>query len=433
MKLVELSLLIGAILCSQSLLEFHFGIDYDDTPNLVEKINYFKLYTNFSIGTPAQTVPVYLSFKNYPLYFVDKNNISEPKNYDYKKSSTYEALDTERMNFYMSDYNHGIKSKETFDIGGNKVKDLKFILVDNFTEYEEEASHITNGCLGLRLRYNPYKNDDLTNLQSQLNEKGILKGYEFYLRYDSDHDGTFYMGEITHHLSNNYILPIKPKSRYSINEWSLSFSQIFYGKNVSHENDYTYFTLKSGFLKASNSFKEVIMNGFFNQYLAKKVCQKEKFLKKYKTRFYITCNSDFDIKKLENVVFFDALNNYNFTFTYEDLFQKSGDRWLFLIAFSENEKDYWKFGKPFFKKYHLVFDRQEKLMKLILNPSKLQLVNLSNSFNPLLFAYVVLFGFIFNVILYILNKKVQKKNKNVQNNGIFDENYVKYYEELTNF
>ena len=175
------------------------------------------------------------------------------------------------------------------------------------------------------------------------------------------------------------------------------------------------------------------MNGFFNQHLAKKVCQKEKFLKKYKTRFYITCNSDFDIKKLENVVFFDALNNYNFTFTYEDLFQKSGDRWLFLIAFSENEKDYWKFGKPFFKKYHLVFDREKKLMKLILNPSKLQLVNLSNSFNPLLFAYVILFGFIFNVILYILNKKVQKKNKNVQNNGIFDENYVKYYEELTNF
>ena len=240
------------------------------------------------------------------------------------------------------------------------------------------------------------------------------------------------MGEVTRYISNNYILPIKPKSRYSVNEWALSFAQIHYGKHISHENDYTYFTLKSGFLKASNSFKEVILKEFFNKYLEKKTCQKEKFLKKYKTRFYITCNSDFDVTKLENVKFFDALNNYNFTFTYEDLFQKDKNKWIFLIAFSENDKDYWKFGKPFFKKYHLVFDREEKLMKLILNPSKLQLVNLTSSFNPLLFGYVVLFGFIFNVILYILNKKVQRKTKNNQN-GIFDENYVKYYEELTNF
>ena len=59
--------------------------------------------------------------------------------------------------------------------------------------------------------------------------------------------------------------------------------------------------------------------------------------------------------------------DYEFILTYKDLFIERDDEYIFSIAFGTyilNKNPMWIFGKPFMKKYHLIFDMDRKIIGL---------------------------------------------------------------------
>lgn len=52
--------------------------------------------------------------------------------------------------------------------------------------------------------------------------------------------------------------------------------------------------------------------------------------------------------------------NFTFKLTYEDLFEEINGIYYFLIVYDLKETNNWKLGKPFLKKYSLVFDAENQ-------------------------------------------------------------------------
>ena len=93
--------------------------------------------------------------------------------------------------------------------------------------------------------------------------------------------------------------------------------------------------------------------------------------------------------------------NYNFTFNSNDLFTIIPDnkRILFNIDFIYNSKR-WILGKPFFKKYQLVFNSDSNLIRhyvenIFENKEK---NNKGNSFKIILIIFLVIIAFLVGII-----------------------------------
>ena len=81
----------------------------------------------------------------------------------------------------------------------------------------------------------------------------------------------------------------------------------------------------------------------------------------------VHCSSNFDITSFKNLIFELKDIETQFVFTYKDLFIKENNEYIFGIVFDEDvdAKDpTWIFGKPFMKKYELVYDLDRKIIGL---------------------------------------------------------------------
>ena len=81
----------------------------------------------------------------------------------------------------------------------------------------------------------------------------------------------------------------------------------------------------------------------------------------------VHCSSNFDITSFKDLIFELKDIETQFVFTYKDLFIKENNEYIFGIVFDEDvdAKDpTWIFGKPFMKKYELVYDLDRKIIGL---------------------------------------------------------------------
>ena len=77
--------------------------------------------------------------------------------------------------------------------------------------------------------------------------------------------------------------------------------------------------------------------------------------------FYYECESSLNIKTFPEISFLHKTLSNKFILTYEDVFLKENNKYIFLIFFDTDEnKNVWKLGKPFLKKYLFTFDLDKK-------------------------------------------------------------------------
>ena len=119
--------------------------------------------------------------------------------------------------------------------------------------------------------------------------------------------------------------------------------------------------------------------------------------------------------------------NYSFHFTSEDLWgEKNGFKYLKIIKQKYNN-EYWFLGKPFFEKYQLVFDYDNKKIGLYskifsdndINEDK------NNGHNIIIYVLIIIGLSIIIVGLIFLIIKIYKKfPKKKKANELIDDNYV---------
>ena len=424
---------------------------------------YNQIYTVIGIGNPNQNVVVNIvpSQIDYAFnkmnclsydsnIYIDKSNLS-PNNstlpinetrIGYKKelskrfqrtnislSSSYRSNDyfSARDNLKIDDYRNVLtkfyNSTRIFPHSQIYLVNFSFIYEEtnansdikdkNEKEKDEEEYEEICGSFGFTIQYQKNNN----KLIEQLKSSNITQNYYWSFNYTSLDRGYIVIGILPHEYSPDKYDKDGLSETYTIMEegdvkWGMDLNQIYFfsSKNKKNEEIHAKSLIAEGVFEftlqlivSSFSYKELIIEHFFQEFYNKKIC----FEQEYKLDInysIIRCKSENFESKIKS---FPALHLYNramqnvFELTYEDLFLTAGDYTYFLVIFRKGKmtemNQTWKLGIPFLKKNQIIFNSDTKRIGFY-TENKVDIVGEKNPYN----------------------KKNVNKNKKDESKGLFD-------------
>jgi hypothetical protein len=233
-----------------------------------------------------------------------------------------------------------------------------------------------------------------------------------------DEEGELIIGGLPHEYDKNYNEEQLRTAKIYLEgnlhpEWRLQFIKSFIISNknnivneyIINANNIASFNIEEFFILGSDDYYNLIQKIFFKEYFSRDICRKQNLEKsKYvKNYFYIICYFNGDkteinsfFKNFPIIKFYQSDMNYNFTLNATDLFTiiPDNNRVLFNVEFLENYNS-WVFGKPFFKKYRLIFDDNAKVIKYYLEIE-------NNDYNSLTVKDGKIYRYIIIIVLLIL-------------------------------
>ena len=344
---------------------------------------YNQIYINLKVGSEKQEIPFYLYLQQFPLVIESSRpNKGEVKGiYDEKSSSTYRALEDEVV-FDKGDLVKGILSEEQFYLNSNPMNINFYLAIENYGD-----SHIQEGGrIGLK-NSDDYGESQDSNFVKNLKKLNLIASYDISILYNSnklDEDtGILCIGTLPHIVNNNkyndsefMYAHTKPNDalELSIKNTLLNNIPFEYGKMA-------YFYPEFGFIKGTTNFFDALnkMGKWYEYFNINKKCHTAEFqISDFKAsdsttflfKFYgFYCDKDVDINDVlnETLTFNSSLFRYGFIFNNKDLWMERNGYKFFMILKSYSDENDWVFGKPFFKKYHMVFNQEAKTIGFYAN------------------------------------------------------------------
>ena len=360
------------------------------------------------IGTPPQKVNLNLRSNLYT-FFITSSKINLPFPTFNEKNSKSLIKETEKVEQYLSkEYKEGFKIYETIILNEKEIKNISLILATSI-------SYNQSGALGLRLIDNHEFANDLSFIY-QIKHKYKLNNYTFFIKYDNDEKGELIIGIYPHLYDNKYnekdfVYQRAGKINNNI-DWILEFDMIKYdNKTIERINNKCLIKIEFGLIQAPFNLKNYFVDNYF-----KNQCNQEFII--IKNIVIISCNKNFDISTFKNFSFVLKDIDYEFVFTYKDLFIDNGSKYIFSIIFDLkiNDKDNtWILGKTFMKKYQLIYDLDRKIIGLYK-------ANSNKGFNFYILFLVLLFFVIISLIYYIFF--YIKTPRKIRANELEDDHYL---------
>ena len=372
--------------------------------DIIDTIIRNLIYVKLDIGDNKQSIPTFIEMSTNELYFKDLkihnakpiskkeinqnfftyndnsllNNIFKLNYYNSSLSRTYKFIRS--CPEYLQDYfldkdscaNETIYLNQKLNIEDKEInKPITFYVT--FKELEDDDHR--PGVLGLFMVDSSFI--------SKLKKNSEIKNYYWNIKYTNylEEKGELIIGDLPHlYDKNNYNENDLRYDKVNLDKerlWSLNFRDIFLTKinNNKEENIYLkknergIFLIEEFFILGTKEYFKLIEEIFFNKYIKEGICQKQSHRKpESSTEFYhFMCNiNDNKIREkffssFPSLTFYQKEMNCNFTFNEKDLFTiiPDGNRILFNVEFRQGEVR-WTFGKPFFKKYQLIFNPDSK-------------------------------------------------------------------------
>ena len=402
---------------SQIIIPFERNFLFKNETFNLENLLYNDLVINISIGSEKQKIPLSLRFFEYPTFIIGKNNSEKLPYFDEEKSITFSKNKTIQKYVFLP-FTYGYDSNDNIYINNKEINNFNFILA---TQLDQKISITTQlGIIGLNQEYyrdNQKEIINKKNIINQLKEKKIISSYLFSIKYNEEDKGELIIGEYPHNYDKkNYNKNLLSEIRinYFKNEysrWQIIFDNVKYGNEEIKRGNKVIFSIEYGMLYSTRNYKAMVDKEFFFQYTKKFKCkiQVVNIEKKSDQNDYIYyCDKDVDISKLKNLTFYNKNLNMTFEFDYNDLFELHDDKYYFLVLMRQNS-DIWFLGKPFFKKYQLIFNQDNKVIGFY----DYKKVIPSNVFFYLriilILILVIIIGYLF---YYIIKNKFMKKKKN---------------------
>ena len=370
--------------------------------NYIENLINSSIYTNISIGTPIQTIP--MNIKLDDKYFYISGNEISIHNYEENKSLSLNKKESQR-NFYDGNLKSGIISNDTFYFVSNKEKNIKkekfgFILSTNLLNMTKP------NVLGLKINPTSYYDDG--NFMYYLKYNNLIEYYIFTMTFLDFNKGELLIGEYPHDYNskdyneNNFVTSRTGRNNfYPI--WEISISNIFINEEILDENNYGTLDIESVCLVGNNIYQNKIYDLFFKQLINNNMCF-EKYSKFSDEFYYYFCKENVNIKNFPNLNFYNKEMNIFFNFTYEDLFVLKDNNLYFLIVFKKNGLKGWNLGRLFMKKYSFLYDTNRKLIGYY-KPIK-------NTYSIIFTFIIIILGIIIIMLviylIYILKNKKKK-------------------------
>ena len=366
------------------------------------------LEITLKIGTPSQNVNLNLRSNLYT-FFITSSNVNLPFPTFNEKNSKSLIKESEKVEQYITkEYKEGFKIYETITLNEKELKNISLILATSI-------SYNQSGALGLKLVDSHEFANDLSFIY-QIKHKLNLNSYTFFIKYNNDEEGELIIGSYPHLLNNKYNekdLFYQRAGKINNNvDWVIEFDMIKYDNNtIERINNKCLIQIEYALIHAPFNVKNYFIDNYF-----KNQCNQEFLIRK--NIIMINCDKKFDISTFKNLSFISKDIDYEFVFTYKDLFIENGSKYIFSIIFDMklNDKDNnWILGKTFMKKYQLIYDLDRKIIGLYKG-------NSSKGFNFyilfLIILILVIIGLIYYIFFYI------KTPRKIRANELEDDNYL---------
>ena len=388
-----------------------------ETPNIQtpkEIMNYYlkeKINLILDIGTPKQEIEIPLGFSESDFYIVEKIKLKEPsiknKIFDNTQSSTFKLISNDIEYFYNDDYSMYQDSSDTFYFFKNKEKDESFDIIMNF-RFAYMTSTDDPGRFGLQIyskdeddkkvpcplrvfKENKINDNYLWSIhfnkkENELGDEGYILIGEFphdlkksigiYDTYEFDKDNYKTLYDISNSKAMNNEIQMSNIFFYNIPEKKDGTTQKYFNELQKDDflNDINIPQVTSSFItKFDFNLGGILMPEYFNSYIKLQVfdpyikegkCFTESSFSGMTINFYY-CKKDKSVinqikDKIPTIIFVQEHLRYNFTMNINDLIYEKDDYTFFLLFSSNNQKNKWTLGKPFLKKYPLVFNPESK-------------------------------------------------------------------------
>ena len=366
------------------IFDFHTNIDL----NKVNEENYMnstmaqKIYTDFYIGTPSQKIPMTIKTGQYPTFLTSPSCEKVQVQFDQNKSISYHQINNiHSQQLFLLDFLSGYYSNDSLLINSSYTFDnFTFMLA---TELPVSIKNIS-GEIGLSIRPdisgteakdNKYLYSGKTGFIKNLKDNGLIDQPMFGIIYDDEYNGKLIIGDFLHNIDDLYkesdyfsgradfMIYIEKKEKY----WMLE-TELFNG-NYS-ENTYIYLEYEIGLIYGSSQFDQNITQKYFEE----KKCERKIISSNPYSFFQYSCDTKEQFADFPDLKF--EVNGYTekitFNFTKDELFKQIGKKYIFLIVFevTEENKNYWRFGQIFFRKYNLFLHWVEKDNRFVFYPKK---------------------------------------------------------------
>ena len=341
----------------ESYIVYPFKKSTKENKSYPENLLQNDLEITLKIGTPPQSVDLNLRSRIYT-FFVTSSQVNLPyKLFNEKESTSLVQISKRETNFTNMEYSKGLKISESIYINDKELKGITLML-------GTELAYNECGALGLRLINSHESSNDLSFIY-QIKKYANLDSYTFTLKYKNDEEGDLIIGAYPHVYDNkfnekNFFYSKAGSNKNGVN-WVLNFDVIRYNnKSVNVGPKKSLINIEYGLIQAPFKYKNYFKNNFYG----------DRCSEKFNDRRNVTivhCSSNFDITSFKDLIFELKDIETQFVFTYKDLFIKENNEYIFGIVFDEDvdAKDpTWIFGKPFMKKYELVYDLDRKIIGL---------------------------------------------------------------------
>lgn len=341
----------------ESYIVYPFKKSTKENKSYPENLLQNDLEITLKIGTPPQSVDLNLRSRIYT-FFVTSSQVNLPyKLFNEKESTSLVQISKRETNFTNMEYSKGLKISESIYINDKELKGITLML-------GTELAYNECGALGLRLINSHESSDDLSFIY-QIKKYANLDSYTFTLKYKNDEEGDLIIGAYPHVYDNkfnekNFFYSKAGSNKNGVN-WVLNFDVIKYNnKSVNVGSKKSLINIEYGLIQAPFKYKNYFKNNFYGDRCSEKFNERRNVT-------IVHCSSNFDITSFKDLIFELKDIETQFVFTYKDLFIKENNEYIFGIVFDEDvdAKDpTWIFGKPFMKKYELVYDLDRKIIGL---------------------------------------------------------------------
>ena len=398
----------------ESYIVYPFKKSTKENKSYPENLLQNDLEITLKIGTPPQSVDLNLRSRIYT-FFVTSSQVNLPyKLFNEKESTSLVQISKRETNFTNMEYSKGLKISESIYINDKELKGITLML-------GTELAYNECGALGLRLINSHESSNDLSFIY-QIKKYANLDSYTFTLKYKNDEEGDLIIGAYPHVYDNkfnekNFFYSKAGSNKNGVN-WVLNFDVIKYNnKSVNVGSKKSLINIEYGLIQAPFKYKNYFKNNFYG----------DRCSEKFNDRRNVTivhCSSNFDITSFKDLIFELKDIETQFVFTYKDLFIKENNEYIFGIVFDEDvdAKDpTWIFGKPFMKKYELVYDLDRKIIGLYKegneSPSEKSKVNVVFI---ILLIILVLAVAVLSYFIFFYLKKTRKSRAFELNDDNFD-------------
>ena len=313
------------------------------------------LEITLNIGTPPQKVDLNLRSKAYTFFITSVKANLPYATFNDDNSKTLKKETKNPDTYFYQEYATGFMIYESIFINGKEIKDVSLILALSLN-YKE------SGALGLRLVDEHESGDDLSFI-FQMKKALSLDGYTYMINYKNNNEGELIIGAYPHKYDDNYketdFYYSKAGTIKNNVDWILEFDIIKYdNKTINLINKQGFTQIEFGLIQAPFRLKKYLNDNFFKNQCTEKFNEKRNIT-------ILHCPQNFNIANFKNLTFILKDISLEFILTYEDLFIKENNEYIFGIVFDENvdNKDAtWILGKTFMKKYSLIYDLDRKII-----------------------------------------------------------------------